>query len=223
MFRSCIFAFLIALLIGCNLTPGTGRVRVVATTTNDNLVLTVGIENASGSSANGALVWNTDPAGLTTPMVFSSSENAYKLSAKTVAGDHRIRIDSLVVGDVELSVPVLVLTDSPTINELRDATGANALSGEKLSATQAVSVAWDEVEGAKQYLLEVRQSARVVFSSVTTNANTLVPAQTLVNNSSFSSIVVTAFSNVGDPTFKSQRFYSSATSTGQQVLFGTQP
>jgi hypothetical protein len=217
-------AVLALCLAGCNQLASTGgRYRVVATTTNENLVLTVTIENATGTSANAGLVWNTDPSGVTTPLTFSSSEQAFKLSTKALAGDHRLKIDSLAVGEVLVTVPVLALSSTPAMTELRDGTGANALEGGKLAVTTPISMAWQPVELAQQYLIEVKQAARVVFSSVVTEPNALLPSGTLGNSASFSSVTVTAFANHGDANFKATPYYSSATSTGTQILFGTKP
>jgi hypothetical protein len=206
------------------------RVRATALVEGANLKLSVVLEGRDGNSLTGAFVTATDPGGALNPLPFSTTANAYNLTAPALTGKYQVSVDSIKSSGLSISIPVLVLEPAPGVTLVRDATGSSAQDFKKLKASTAIEVTWAETAGAQRYLLEGRQSGKTVFSKVivpnpAAGLSSLIPAGTfegtLTGNTA--TVLVTASASSGDAVFKSANFFSSASVSGSSFSFQVEP
>ncbi len=125
---------------------------------------------------------------------------------KTQSGLYSVSVES-IMGNAELSIPVIVLTETPDVIVIQDSSGVVAGQGNRVSSSRDISIAWREVTGSSVYICTVRASRGIVFSQSTIETSIRIPAATL-SPAETCNVLVEAQYIAGDPYLRKENYYA---------------
>lgn len=187
---------------------------------SDPVQIKVHLEGPHGEAVSGALVLAESPDHQIQILEFSWAKGWYYGEfPQAMSGDYLISVKSrLLKQDWRAAIPHKVLTASPKVTSLMDASGHSALSGESLTAGQATALAWAAVPGAGVYQVILRKAGVVVSMSADYGTSKLLPASALATAGNYS-LTLNAQFQAGDPLFRADSFSSASSALGPTVYF----
>ena len=162
------------------------------------------------NSKNNALVLSFDPDTFCyTGSMPAPEDGEFYFSVKSALSSER----------KEYSIRHQKLTTSADLQEMKDAEGNSALSGQKLQVTNPVQIVWNAVVPNAVYQVQVSDSFDVLYAVSTKETQCIIPADTFTAGNYFVSIITQSI--FGDPLFISSSYYSvsSAKSASWGVTF----
>lgn len=173
----------------------------------DQMRLRVRLEDDSGNVPTGARVYLKDPENAVNWAYFDSDTNLYSAAVSDpLSGLYSVEVES-VRGSSVIRIPVTILAENPEILTIQDSAGVVSGQGSRMSAENAIFVAWNPVDGATVYICAVKSGSGTVFSQSTTDISVEIPAHTLDSGRTYS-VSVEAQYIVGDPYLRSEKYYA---------------
>lgn len=231
MKRYLILFFILSLLFttSCNdSNSGTSdngiSVRAILESEESSTVdIKVYVEGADGNALTGAVVLVSDSQNKVTNLEFDSDKYCYTGSAPVLSdGMFIFKVNSLAVADMEeFTVPHTILSIKPVVSTFQDADGNSVLSGQALSSSKEIQVAWNSVGSDIVYQVTVKTALRTLYSVSTNACNISIPASSITAGTNYMFEII-AQKIYGDPYFQNANYYSVSIIRSAMVSFDVQ-
>lgn len=182
---------------------------------------TIKIVGNDGNSVSGAIVNAVNPANKTISLEYNNGEYRGYFDA-LISGEYRFLIKTINNGNIqtiEKTVSHTAITEKPKIITISDETGISALTGGNLDYSKKITVGWEKTKGTI-YVVTIQNNGLTVYSANTTENYLVIPAKTLIENTSYS-VSVTAQYLEGDPFLYFSDYTSQSSCVGTNVYFRT--
>jgi hypothetical protein len=188
---------------------GTGAVRC-----------TVYIEGPTGNSVSGALVTVHDETNKVNMLSYDSNSCTYTGDMEEPEADtiYTVEVTTVLLGaPVIQTIPYTGLSKKPDITVFQDALGNSVLSGNGLSGSAPLQIAWMSCGVGVVYQLAVKAALKTVYA-VSTNAETVTIRADIIPSGAYT-LEISAQKIYGDPYFKKADYCSMSSAKSMGLSF----
>lgn len=198
------------------------RVRVSVTSKNGgDIGFKVFPENQYGNITTGANVYLIDSNNTYTYLEFDNDSQSYNTSLASNSTEFRVVVDSILSKeDICIQVPHIRLAVKPSITTFEDSDGNSVLSGKSVDGSKEIQLVWDSLGDDVVYTVLITTGVNQVWKKSTNASSLFVPSDVLEAGGIYY-LKVSAQKIMGDPTFKSDSYYSVSEIEGSTISFST--